>query len=334
MSVVEEVVRKDYLTQVARLALPLWNIAQDAQLHLLTLSENAVFLVSSNRRQWVLRIHRQGYHSLAEVRSELAWMRALHNEAGVETPIAVSGTDRQLVQQVKLEPETETRMLVLFDFIPGSAPEPDSLVNAFEQLGTITARMHRHSRQWQRPAFFQRQAWDYQGAFDDTPIWGHWRVGFNHREQGLEILEQAEQMMCQRLEQYGKAPDRFGLIHADFRLANLLVDQGRARVLDFDDSGFGWYLYDLASSVTFLENHPDIGKIVAAWIAGYRQVETLTEEHVALIPTLMMFRILIVMGWAGSHPSTDLALEMHERYSASAIEFASKYLAGKALRGI
>ncbi|MFK3790680.1 MULTISPECIES: phosphotransferase enzyme family protein [Pseudomonas] len=334
MNAANEFVRKDYLTQVARMALPRWNIAQDAQLHLLSLSENAMFLVSCDHRRWVLRVHRQGYHSLAAVRSELAWMRALRDDAGIETPIAVSGTDRQLVQQVMLEPETTPRMLVLFDFIPGSAPEPDNLLDAFGQLGSITARMHRHSRQWQRPAFFQRQVWDYQGAFGDAPIWGHWRAGFSPHAPGLEILEQAEHLMCQHLERYGKAPDRFGLIHTDFRLSNLLVDQGRARVLDFDDSGFGWYLYDLASSVTFLENHPDIGKIIAAWIDGYRQVQTLGEEHLALIPTLMMFRTLVVLGWAGSHPCTDLALEMHGRYSASAVEFASRYLAGRALRGI
>ncbi|MGZ0701043.1 phosphotransferase enzyme family protein [Pseudomonas piscis] len=334
MDTANEVVRKDYLTRVARMALPRWNIAQDAQLHLLSLSGNALFLVSAGHRSWVLRLHRQSYHNLAAVRSELAWMRALRNEAGVETAIAVSGRDRHLVQQVTVEPETEPRMLVLFDFIPGSAPEPDNLLDAFGQLGSITARMHRHSRQWQRPAFFQRQVWDHQGAFGDTPIWGHWRSGFNAREPGRAILEQAEQRVRQHLERYGKASDRFGLIHSDFRLSNLLFDHGRARVLDFDDSGFGWYLYDLASSVTFLENHPDIEKIVAAWLAGYRQVEPLGEEHVALIPTLMMFRMLIVMGWAGSHPRSDLALEMRQRYTASAVDFARRYLAGQALRGI
>ncbi len=38
----------------------------------------------------------------------------------------------------------------------------------------------------------------------------------------------------------GTGPQRYGLVHADTRLANLLVDGGRVSVIDFDDSGFSW----------------------------------------------------------------------------------------------
>lgn len=333
MNAINEVLHKDYLARVAREALPRWNISQDADLRLISLSENAMFLVATEQRKWVLRVHRHGYHTHDGVRSELAWMRALREEADVETPVALPGIDHELVQHVAAEPFKEARMVVLFDFITGTQPEPDNLYDAFRQLGAITARMHRHSRQWQRPAFFERQVWDYEGAFGDTPIWGHWRAGFSKHKPGLGIVEQAEALMQRRLAQYGKGADRFGLIHTDFRLANLLVDQGEAKVLDFDDSGFGWYLYDVASSATFIENHPDIANISAAWVEGYRKVEPLSEEDVAEIPTLMMFRRLIIMGWAGSHPGTDLAREMGDDYTVGTVELARKYLAGQALCG-
>ena len=42
-----------------------------------------------------------------------------------------------------------------------------------------------------------------------------------------------------------------GLIHADFSLANLLIHKGDLRVIDFDDCGLGWFLYDAVTSVFF-----------------------------------------------------------------------------------
>ena len=59
---------------------------------------------------------------------------------------------------------------------------------------------------------------------------------------------------AQRLHAYGTDIDRFGLIHADMRLGNLLVDGERVTLLDFDDCGFGWFLYDLAASLSLLRD--------------------------------------------------------------------------------
>ena len=44
----------------------------------------------------------------------------------------------------------------------------------------------------------------------------------------------------------GSKPDAFGLIHADLHLENALFDGDAVRVIDFDDCGFGYWLYDLA----------------------------------------------------------------------------------------
>src|SRR5690606_25990167 len=126
------------------------------------------------------------------------------------------------------------RMVVLFEFITGTEPRPDDLHDAFRYLGSVAARMHRHAREWQRPAWFERQIWDYEGALGPKPNWGHWRQGFALSHQGVDVLEQADATMRARLARFGKDPARFGLIHSDLRLANLLVADGETKVLDFD----------------------------------------------------------------------------------------------------
>ena len=55
---------------------------------------------------------------------------------------------------------------------------------------------------------------------------------------------------------YGQGRERFGLVHADIRLANLLVDGDHVRVIDFDDCGLSWFMYDFATTVSFIEDHP------------------------------------------------------------------------------
>lgn len=315
-----------HLTGVARAALARWGIPSDAALKLISLSENGMFLVTAGAERWVMRVHRTGYHTVAGVRSELAWMRALQADMGVETPQAIAGLDGEFIQLVAAHGINEPRMVVLFEFIAGSEPQPDDLIAAFRQLGAISAQMHKHAREWQRPIWFERQVWDYEGALGSRPNWGHWRAGFAPRIAGLDILERADAEMRERLRRFGKDPSRFGLIHSDLRLANLLVDDGRTKVLDFDDSGFGWFLYDVASSVTFLETRPDVDDIVAAWVDGYGVFGALSAEELAAIPTFMMFRRLIILGWAGSHPNTELARWMGDGYSADTVAFADTYL--------
>ena len=52
---------------------------------------------------------------------------------------------------------------------------------------------------------------------------------------------------------FGTGPDRFGLVHADTRLANLLVDGDSVSASSTSTTaGFSWFLYDLGTSLSLL----------------------------------------------------------------------------------
>ena len=70
---------------------------------------------------------------------------------------------------------------------------------------------------------------------------------------------------------FGTGPERYGLVHADTRLANLLVHDGAVSVIDFDDSGFSWFLYDAGTSVSFFEHEPQVPALIDSWLSGYRR---------------------------------------------------------------
>ncbi len=315
------------LERLASAALSRWGL-DGASLRLMNLSENATYRVEpvAAERPVVLRVHREDYHSVNGIRSELAWMRALQREAGVKTPQAIPGRDGADIQTVTHPALPRPRNCVLFEFIDGEEPCQDNLIEPFKQLGEVTARTHNHSQTWKRPPYFERLRWDFEHSLGATPNWGPWRNGPDATPDRLPLLQRLVDTIEARLRDFGQAPERFGLIHADFRLANLLVHQGDTRVIDFDDSGLGWYLYDAATAVSFIEHRPDLDELLGAWMEGYRRVRELSAAEENELFTFVMLRRMTLFAWIGSHAETDLAKQEGPAYSIQTCELAERYL--------
>lgn len=315
------------LTEVARQALARYDVAEDSAVTLLDLSENATFQVDdpASGARTVLRVHRLGYHSPEAIESELAWLAALREQAGVRTPKVVPTRDGRPVARVEPRDGGPPRHAVMFEFLPGV--EPPARRADFEALGEITARMHRHAREWPRPAGFTRFRWDPEAAFGASARWGRWRDGVGMGPAELDVLGRLEAVLRRRLATFGAGPDRWGLIHADLRLANLLVDEGGAvSVIDFDDCGCGWYLYDLGTAVSFFEHEPQVPELVDAWLAGYRKVLDLPAADEDEVWTFILFRRLLLTAWIGSHTGVQLARELGAGYTRDGCALAERYL--------
>jgi Ser/Thr protein kinase RdoA (MazF antagonist) len=297
-------------------------------LRLLNHSENTTYLVTdaSSGDQRILRIHRTGYHSKNAIASELAWTKALREEAGVHTPKTLPGVNGELIHHISTEEVPEGRHCVFFEFLEGVEPDEDNLLPNFPELGEITARMHQHVKHWTLPEGFERFHWNIETIFGETPLWGHWYDGLNFNEERREIIARAVDVISRRLTSFGQAPSRYGLVHSDMRLANLLLHDGDTRVIDFDDSGFSWYLWDLATALSFIEDRADVPELIAAWLEGYRRVEELPQEDEDEIPTFVLLRRIQLIAWIGSHRETDLAQEMGAEFTTVSCDLAAKYL--------
>jgi Ser/Thr protein kinase RdoA (MazF antagonist) len=327
----------DRVRACAQDALAAYGGYAEASLELLNVSENATFLVEDpGTGPSVLRVHRLGYHTELEIASELAWMDALRAEAGVRTPRVLPAADGRRVVTVPERGGVAERYCVRFEFLPGTEPgsEPGSepageaaLAHShFAELGEITARMHRHAREWSRPAWFTRFHWDYAAAFGAAARWGRWQDGIGVGPSERQILGRLDDVLQARLNAFGAGPERYGLVHADTRLANLLVHDGSVSVIDFDDSGFSWYLYDLGTSVSFFEHAPEVPALVDSWLEGYTKVGRLSAEDQAEIWTFIMFRRLLLVAWIGSHRAVDIAAELGAGYTQGSCDLAESYL--------
>lgn len=292
-----------HLQTLAEEAIALWDVPQDATVRLINVSENTTYLVEgSNGFKAVLRVHRENYHSRRAIECELTWLDALGADQVVTTPGYFVGRNGNAIQEASTPGLNAPRYLVLFHFVGGTAPdETGDMVPRFEELGAIAARCHEHALHWQKPEPFERMVWDIDAVFGPDPTWGNWRDAPGVTDEVRDVLEVVETNIRTRLTAYGKAPERYNLIHADMRFANLLVDGPRTRLIDFDDSGFGWFMYDFAAAISFIEDDPRISELKAAWLRGYRSVQSLSRQDEAEIETLIMMRRMALLAWIGSH---------------------------------
>jgi Ser/Thr protein kinase RdoA (MazF antagonist) len=324
------------LEAFARAALPAHGLPPDAPLTLLNVSENATFAVDdpASGARSVLRVHRTGYHARAAIESELAWIAALRADDVVSTPPVLAALDGSRVVTVRPDENAapgdaaagEERHVVRFAWVDGEEPAGERLGEDFRRLGEVTARLHAHALGWPRPAEFTRFRWDYETSIGPRGHWGRWQDGLAVGAAELGLLTRLDHVLASRLLAFGTGQDRFGLVHADLRLANLLVGTDSVHVIDFDDCGFGWFLYDLGSSLSFIEDDPRVPELVDAWVEGYRRVRPLTAPEVAELPTFVMLRRLLLVAWIGSHADTDLARDMGPAFTAGTCALAEDYL--------
>jgi Ser/Thr protein kinase RdoA (MazF antagonist) len=289
---------------------------------LCNVSENHTYRVDAGDRAYALRVHRPGYRTAHEIASELTWSDALRADGAVQTPVVVpSATGERVV-------DLGTHNVVLFEWLPGITPEPDGdgLIDGFRTLGAVSARMHAHARAWTPPPAFARPVWDYAHTLGPRGHWGAWQDGLGIGPEERTQLNRLDAAIAQRLEAYG-AGARFGLVHADIRLANLLVDGADVRVIDFDDSGFSWFMYDFATTVSFMEDHPRVPELRDAWVRGYRSVAPLDPADEAELDTFVMLRRLLLVAWIGSHHTfATEAAELGPGFTAGTCALAERYL--------
>jgi len=304
----DEVVRA-----VADLALPEWGL-RVAKIELISRSENVVFRVDAeDGRTYGLRVHRPGYHTLAELESEPLWTAAL-NEAGIGAPLAEptrSGSHYAVVGVPGTEEVRHVGLVPWFEGVPlnemiDRARDEAERTSYFERLGRLMATMHEQAVAWRPPAHFLRHSLDADGFMGEAPFWGRfWEIASLTTEQ-RETLVEARGWIRKRLSEYGKDRGTYSLIHADLRSANVLVDDEQVFVIDFDDAGFGWHQYDLAVVLFDYATSPDYESIRDALIAGYRSRRAISDADLALLPLFLVVRMLASLGWLSDRPEIDL----------------------------
>lgn len=280
-------------------------------IELVSMSENVTFKVvdRGDGAAYVLRLHRPGYHTLAELNAERAWVRALA-EADVEVPVPVAARDGREYVPVPVAATGETRFAglarwaegrVLWDVLE-ETDDPETIAGYFEKLGAIAAAMHEQSIGWTPPAGFRRHSLDRDGLMGDAPFWGPFWDHPSLSAIERRLLIDTRDRIRPVLDGLGKHPSIHGVIHADMHTGNILVNGDRLTVIDFDDAAFGWHQYDIAVALLHKQDGPESPALEHAFMRGYRAVRALDEAALSLVPMFRLIRGMVQIGWYHQRP--------------------------------
>jgi len=230
---------------------------------------------------YLLRLHWPGYHSDGAVDSELEWLCALC-DAGFPVPQPVATREGELSVEVSVPGVPRARRCSLLRWVKGRMVKKLVRPRQMKALGRLMARLHNHSSSWRPPPGFVRTHYDRNGLWgDDTgtnytasEVWQ--RIPQRYFKAFQEVTMRVEKIM----EDWGKGLDVYGLIHADLGTkANVLFHSGQARTIDFDDAGFGYWMYDLAMPLSDWEGEDVWPAYRDALLEGYTEMRPIPEEQ-------------------------------------------------------
>ncbi|MBT4519863.1 MAG: phosphotransferase [Halieaceae bacterium] len=320
---------------LALASLEKWDIDPGSKLSLIKHRENAVYeLMTPDGGRYALRIHRAGYHSDAALRSELQWMSAL-NAAGLLTPQSVKTRTNDWFAVLQEGTSGERYQVDMLSWVDGKAlgsveqglsDDVATLAANYRQVGVLAARLHKLTESWPKPEGFTRHAWDIDGCFAEHAVWGRYRDLEVLTPEQMATLDAASEALTTLLSDLGRGPEVYGLIHCDLLPENLLGSGEDIYLIDFDDAGFGWYLFEIATSLFFLLGEPYFDDVSSALIEGYRSERALPDKQLALLPAFFLLRALVYLGWAHTRSETETAKELTPKIVAAAVEMAEAFL--------
>lgn len=266
-------------------ALALWGL-QGARATFIAGRENRVYRVASAGHDLALRFKRPGCRSDAELSSELHWMAAI-DAAGLSVPRPILSTAGALLERIG-----EQRVNMLSWYAGHSMAEMPPSQDTFHTLGQEIARLHDACDAWVPPPEFNRCNWDADGLLGDDPVWGQfWDNPTLDAETRALLIDFRAAAKADLTRQ---ADLDYGLIHADLVGENVLLKDSTVTFIDFDDGGFGYRLFDLATVVLKLGHTPQIHDLTSALLDGYRSHRAI---DVGALDLFVALRAVTYVGW-------------------------------------
>jgi Ser/Thr protein kinase RdoA (MazF antagonist) len=299
----------DVLHGMARSALNEWDL-DVAEIELETVSENTVFrVVTADAENYVLRVHRPGYHTFEELKSEHMWTKAL-NATGISAPVPKHARDGRDYVEVPVPGSNDSRYVGIAHWIEGiplasileNEKDETVIIDYFRQLGNFAATIHDQSSAWTIPPDFTRHALDADGLMGDTPFWGPFWESPELTVAERELVITARDNIHEILSDLGKDRESYGMIHADLHPRNVLMNGDSVSIIDFDDAGFGFHLYELAVALFYDQSLPWFPPARDALLKGYRSRRPLDQTAEELLPVFLLARALAALGWLQDRP--------------------------------
>jgi Ser/Thr protein kinase RdoA (MazF antagonist) len=236
----------------------------------------------------------------------MTWLAALSGEGGLPVPAPVPALDGKLVLSIATPGIPDGRIVSLMRWIDGHPFTRRMQSTHAKAWGRMVGRLHAFAATWKPPEGFDRFLWDWEGLLGGRGM----SCGVDElvssmpthlREPFQSISRDAREVMAS----LGRTPEAFGLIHTDMYPGNVLFKDGEVFPIDFEDCGFGYWLWDIAVP---LEAEP----WTDAWrrrrddfLDGYLPVHPLPDSQLQHLDLFLAMDYATSVLWAASFIHDD-----------------------------
>lgn len=284
--------------------------------------------------QYLLRIYSKNQQSTDDIRLEMTWLAAIRSEANLPVPEPVPNLQGELLTQIACTGIPERRDCTLLRWIRGRFVTGNGKPHHYRAQGRIMAQLHNHSSGWQHPIGMKKRRFDWHGLFQGyvrakIPASEAWSLlADRYARPYRKIVDEVKELMST----WGIGSDVFGLIHADCGVdANVIFENGEARVIDFDGSGFGYWIFDLAVAMEHCWDIPAYYQFREAVLEGYGEYRSLPQEQLDRLE-LFLAAYYVNMGlWETALMHTDPSRDQKQlcEWQDYGLKFITRYLANR-----
>lgn len=253
--------------------------------------------------QFLLRLHWPGYQTADAIRLELEWLAAMRREKDLPVPEPVATLNGDLVTRVSIPGMPGERDCSLLRWVKGRRVADRARSRHYRAQGRLMARFHNFAQEWRCPPGLTKRRYDWKGLFEENPaaclpVTDVWSM---LPRSSVEPFGAVARRVRAVMEAWGEGPRVYGLIHADLGVdANLLFWQEEPRAIDFDESGFGYWIYDLAIALEHCREDESFPRYRDALMDGYAEFRVLPDEQSRCLE-LFMAGVDVYLGlWANA----------------------------------
>lgn len=301
--------QSSYLSQVRRLRALARKVLTEYPIKVKTINfinhgENTTFRIeATNGQTYLLRIHRNDYHTKSAIIEEIKWITHL-SKKGFSVPNPVISKNGNLVETIEHDDIQGSRNCSIFKWIHGSFIEKSVQTKHMFAIGQLLAEFQNNSLNTKAS---HRQYWTAEGLVGSNPKFGSIEAltGISLKQQNA--ITRARKLTLKKLKQFEKKyPNRQGFIHADLHFGNIVSTKTGLGAIDFDDCGYGFFAYDLVIPYMSVQNSlgekkkhlfPEYKK---ALIDGYKTKRKWDKDDENIFSHLITARKLLMLGWLNS----------------------------------
>ncbi len=249
--------------------------------------------------------------------AELIWLAALRKETRLLVPEPVPTLDGKLLTTITTPGVPHGRVVSLMRWVDGQQLTSKSLrPHHARAWGQLVGQLHRFASCWTPPQGYKRFQWNWEGLLGNgvlrTPT--DELVGLMP-DKFTEPFQTVSSETRAAMDALGKESDAYGMVHVDMYLENVLFKAGEPRIIDFEDCGFGYYVYDIAIILSQWMWNPEMCWFRDEFLNGYNEIHSLSDKQLKYLDLFIATRFADFTLWGTAFLKDDPArAKEHEEW--------------------